>query len=304
MPSRMDAGSLRFPKLVRVATILVPMLCASGCFGIIPRRESPRTDVPEYRGASAQNQTAPPVITAPPPPKDETSTATEDNPLKRLVRKATEAEKTLNSYMVRIRRRETVNGLDQPLEYILCKYRRGPLSLHCKWLGDEGKGREIVYVVGQNDGKILVLTGQGDLFGAGRRMSFAPDSALVRAKFRYPITEASLGAAAIKFIKLADGVERGQTSAGTVKYLGSQSRPEFPRPMETVEHTVPPGQEPGLTKGGVRFYYFDDAIGLPALIVTFDHERRQVEYYCFDRLQSPVPLDDADFDPVKLWPKR
>ena len=45
------------------------------------------------------------------------------------------------------------------------------------------------------------------------------------------------------------------------------------------------------------------AISVPVLIVTFDHTRHQVEYYHFDRLQAEIALDDADFDPMRLWKK-
>jgi hypothetical protein len=42
---------------------------------------------------------------------------------------------------------------------------------------------------------------------------------------------------------------------------------------------------------------------MPVLIVTFDETRHQVEYYHFDFLQRDIGLDDADFDPAKLWKK-
>jgi hypothetical protein len=56
-----------------------------------------------------------------------------------------------------------------------------------------------------------------------------------------------------------------------------------------------------MPKGGRRFWYFDPATGLPVLIVTDDPTGHPVEYYCYDRLQFPVKLDDADFDPERLW---
>jgi hypothetical protein len=295
---------------VRKDTILLllvcPLLCANGCFW--PRylkhgRAEP--NVPEFR-ASAD---ATPVsntalqINPPPAPKPEPLQPSNDDPLPKLAKRAAEKEKTLDSYVVRIRRKETIDDKDQPMEYILFKYRRVPLSIHCKWLGEEATGREILYVKGQYEDKIHILTGKGDLFGPGRQLSFTPDSPLVRTKFRYPITEAGYGSAALRFTQAADSAARGIPSAGTVKYLGEQSRPEFPKPVAAVEHTIPAGAEPGLVKGGVRYYYFDEVQGMPALIVTFDDTRHQVEYYHFDRLQAEIALDDADFDLMKLWKK-
>ncbi len=223
--------------------------------------------------------------------------------LKRLARRAAEQEKSLGNYMCRIRRREQVSGKDQPEEIILLKYCRAPLSIHCKWLGDEAKGREIIYVKGQNDGRVCVLTGKGDMLGFGKRMAFPLESTLMRSKSRHPLTEAGIGTAAVRFASLVDSVEQGQASAGSIRYLGWQSRPEFPKPVEVVEQTIPSNVESLLPKGGIRYLFFDDATGLPELIVTFDDAKRQVEYYHFDRLLSPANLDDSDFNPDILWHK-
>jgi hypothetical protein len=223
--------------------------------------------------------------------------------LKRLARKAVDQERSMNNYMCRIRRREQVNGKDQPEEIIMLKFCRAPLSIHCKWLGDEAKGREIVYVRGQNDNRVQILTGKGDMFGAGNRMSFALESPIVRSKSRYPITEAGLGAAVIRFSGLIDAIERGQSNAGSARYLGLQSRSEFPKPAEVVEQQIPPGLETFLPRGGTRYFYFDEATGLPTVVTTFDESKHQVEYYHFDRLQCSLNLDNSDFDPDILWKK-
>src|SRR5579871_590577 len=143
--------------------------------------------------------------------------------LKRLARRAADQEKTLNNYVCRIRRREQVNGKDQPEEIILLKYCRAPLSIHCKWLGDEAKGREIIYVQGRRDNRVSVLTGKGDMLGAGKRLTFPLESPVVRSKSRYPLTEAGVGSAAVRFAALAEAIEHGQTNAGLLRYLGAQS---------------------------------------------------------------------------------
>ncbi|MFL5341730.1 MAG: DUF1571 domain-containing protein [Gemmataceae bacterium] len=289
------------PRRQDVLLLLIPAILGAGCLGFrnrTPARSDPPA-TPEFR-ATAQNG-QPMAITPPPMPKLDGGSQSDESPLHRLAARAAERERTLNAYYVRIKRHETINGKDEPEEIILFKFRRAPLSIHCKWLGKEANGREIVYVKGQHDDKIQVLTGHGDMLGAGRKMSFSPDSALVRSNLRHPLTEASLGAVAVRFTNLIDAVEHGQHNMGSARYLGEQNRPEFPGPVEAVEQTVPPGLEPSLMKGGIRFYYFDPVLNMPTLVVTFDHNRHQVEYYCFDRLQGPVNLDDADFDPALLW---
>ena len=67
---------------------------------------------------------------------------------------------------------------------------------------------------------------------------------------------------------------------------------------------IPPGVEPQLPRGGRRWLFFDPASHLPVLMITHDDKDHEVEYYCYDRLQYPVKLDDLDFDPDKLWPMK
>ena len=63
--------------------------------------------------------------------------------------------------------------------------------------------------------------------------------------------------------------------------------------VEGVEQRVPPNSDPLLPSGGRRWWFFD-TVGLPALIITQDETGREVEYYCHDRIQAPVRLDDDD----------
>jgi hypothetical protein len=210
------------------------------------------------------------------------------------------AEQRLDSYMVRIRRREWVEGRN-PDEVILMKHRRTPLSVHLKWLGEEARGREIVYVRGRYENKIHFRTGRGDLLGSGRHLTFDPDSPLVRSKSHYPVTDLGLGTMARRFAGLLHAMDGQQVNAGSVRYLGLVQRPEFPTPVEAVEQLIPPNLETFLPRGGLRRYFFDGELGLPTVVTTFDPNGQEVEYYHFDRLQVPVNLDDEDFDPKQLW---
>jgi hypothetical protein len=309
MPARTDAlGRLAPMTAIQILPLLAASLFLTGCFSgarsYLPRG---KIDIPPlFPKPPGRAETEPLRITPPPPPDSLTlsvADTSDESSMALLAKKAVENEKKLNNYICRMRRREVSNGQDRPEEIIQFRYRRAPLSVHMKWLGSECKGREIIYVQGQHDNKLHLLTGVGDLFGPGKHMTFAPDSSLIRAKSHYLVTEAGIGAAVTRFSNLMDAVARKQTNLGSAKYLGKQTRAEFPKPMEAIEQTLPPGLEPYLPKGGTRDYYFDENLGLPTLIVTFDTNHHEVEYYCFDRLQAPVDLDDADFDPTSLWGK-
>jgi len=72
---------------------------------------------------------------------------------------------------------------------IFLKVRHQPLSLYLKWLSGE-RGREVLYVDGQNDGEMLVRSG-----GWKARlptMSISPDGTLAMREARYPVTKVGL----------------------------------------------------------------------------------------------------------------
>jgi hypothetical protein len=225
--------------------------------------------------------------------------------MRQLHREAVRVHDGIDSYIVRLTRREVVGGKTQPEELILFKFRKEPYSVYFQWIGKEGQGREVVYVKGKHENKMHTILAAGDmpLMPAGKRFSIAPDSVLVRNRSRHPITEAGVGTLINRLGALLDAVEKGDGRLGKVAYLGPQSRPEFSRPAEAVEWSLPPGYDPNLPRGGKRWCYLDPDNHLPALVVTHDDRGREVEYYRYDRFQFPIPLDDADFDPDRLGGK-
>lgn len=293
--------------------------CGLGCASGGPRRPAvaersaprplppalARTQSPELlrSGPAAQppvtNTQAVTPAAAPAPPVDHKSA------LQALVRAATERYATIDSYIARLRRREQINGKDQPEELILFKFRKQPWSVHMKWIGVEARGREVLCVKGQHGSQLHTRLAAGDvpLMPAGKRMAFAPDSALVRSSSRHPISKAGIGNLIERFGLVVAAWERGDTSPGTLTYHGLTRRPEFAQPCATVELVLPPGRDATLPQGGRRWYFFDPVTRFPSLLITLDHAGRAVEYYCYDRFELGVRLDDHDFNPDGLWGK-
>src|SRR5207248_2412288 len=77
---------------------------------------------------------------------------------RRLCRDAEARLAKIDSFEARLTRREFLDGKEGPLDVIRFQFRKKPLSVHMKWIGGEGQGREIVYVEGRHEGKIHILT--------------------------------------------------------------------------------------------------------------------------------------------------
>jgi hypothetical protein len=223
--------------------------------------------------------------------------------LRELHKQAADWYAGVDSYVVRLTRREEVGGKAQPQEVLAFRFRKQPWSVYLKWVGEEGKGREVVYVKGRYENKIHTKLAPGDpgAFLTGGRVALALDNPMVRSASRHAITDAGFGSCIDHLGAVIDAQEKGDGRLGTVKVVGPMKRPEFAQAVPAVEHTLPSGLEADLPRGGRRLCFFDPDNHLPMLVITYDDQGKEVEYYHYDRLIAPAHLDDADFDPDKLW---
>jgi hypothetical protein len=208
----------------------------------------------------------------------------------------------MDSYIARLTRREWVKGAYQPEEVIVFRFRKEPWSVHLKWVGKEGRGREALYVKGQHENKLHAILAAGDapFTSAGQRMAVSLDSPLLCARSRHCITQVGIGVMLEHLAQLVQQAEKGDHSRRPA-FLARQKREEFSAPVDCVTWLVPAGTEKHLPRGGQRWCYFDPESRLPVLVVTRDEQNQEVEYYRYDRLQSPAQLDDDDFNPARLW---
>jgi len=255
-----------------------------------------------------QSESLPPLV-----PTKATAEVTQPDPaadqrarLLDLHRKAAQQVAKMNSYQMRLKRREVVQGRKRAEEIILVKFRKEPFSVYLKWLGNEAKDREVIYVKGRYENLIHTKVAAGDIFlmPAGKRFSLAPDNILARSNSRHPITDAGLAHLVEQFGQVVAAANSGDTRLGTLKYLGTLKRPEFATPVEGVMQLLRPSNDSLMPGGGRRLWFFDTQSHLPVLLISHDENQQEVEYYCHDRIQFPVELDDDDFNPDKLWGKQ
>jgi hypothetical protein len=284
------------PATPKPTTAPGPILPASNS---VPATLPELPDLPSIpsAGAAAPKPLAPVIESQPLPPPTNSAA-----PLRELHKNAMQTYSKMDTYIMRMRRREVVAGLARPEELVLCKFRKEPFSVYMKWIEGAGKGREVTFSKNRYDGKIHTLTAPGDIpLLSGTVISIAPDSPMVRSKSRYPITDAGLGSLLDRFNRLVTAAEKGDTSEGKLEYLGPAKRAEFVEPVNHVKQIVAPKADPNMLTGGIRHWYFDATNHLPVLIVAYDEKRQEVEYYVHDRFEFPVRLDDDDFNPDKLF---
>jgi hypothetical protein len=296
MTHRTDAG--------RVAMLI--LLSVAGCATLGKREPAPMTPpIPATPAPPAQQAEPPPIqpvmYQLPETPESKPDA---DAP-RRLHRDAVAAYARLPSYIARLKRREWVNGRPRPEETLIFKFREDPWSVHFKWLGEEGQGREVLYVRGQHGDKLHILTAANDvpLIPGGRHLALSLDSFIVRSSSPYPITEAGLGRLIERYGRLLAAVDNKQEGAAA-KYLGPTQRPEYAGALECVELQLPANFAPEVPQGGKRVVFFDPTTKFLVVTATYDLTGQEVSYACFDRLQLGVRLDDDDFNPDKLWEKK
>lgn len=262
-----------------------------------PRTVQSPPEPPPSQPLAPPQPSEPKTEKAPPPPANPLT------PVRQLHQAAVKSYAGVSAYIVRLTRREFIKGSYQPEEILLFKFRKEPFSVYLKWVGQLHRGREVVYVKGRYENKLHTLLAAGDvpLMSAGKRFSLPLDSGLLRGSSRHPITEAGIGSI-LTYLSLAlDALEKGDQSRGTLTFVGDAKRPEIPDALDAIEWKLPPGLDPSLPKGGRRWCFYYRDTHLPALVLTHDDKGQEVEYYRYDRFQLNVPLDEADFNPDKLW---
>ena len=224
--------------------------------------------------------------------------------IRRIVDQATVFAKNHPQYTVRVRRRERVNNKLQDEEVMLMNFRLQPRSIFYRWLDKSNEGREAVWVEGQNDGKLITRGGKGDFLLAGRQLRLDPQGALARARSRYTIDEAGLDKMTAFIEDIVQRLERGDTSNGTLTYMGEVERPELNKRLLEIKHMIPPKVHPAFPKGGIRYWYFDPQTHRLCMVRADSYEGQFIEHFIFDRFITNPTLDQSDFDPDDLWKKR
>lgn len=199
---------------------------------------------------------------------------------------------SIRDYTATLHKKENVRGrmIEQTLEV---QIRGEPFSVHLKFI-QPYKGREVIYVAGQNRGKMLVRA-EGFKAFAGT-LSFSPTGSEAMAENRHPITE-------IGFVNLLDftirqwELERKTPQNAEVRIkdnvsIGQQSC----RLIEVTRKTKTPDALYHLTR-----IYLSKETELPVQVENYDWPQAPgsqpllLEEYTYSNLQTNVGLTDRNF---------
>lgn len=281
-------------------------------FALPPVRSRKEPSAAALPSPLAPKENPPAAALAPAQPAQPSPDAQNLAQLKRIAGVAADRWKMVDTYETRLTRQEVIAGTPAPKEEVLVQFRREPMAIFMRNTGEVGKGREVLYNPSKHGDKMHVMIGEGDnrLMKAGfKAPPMSPDDPRVKDKSRYSIRDAGFGTTIAKFAVWVEKVQAGKLSPDAMKYLGPKKRDEYDYPLDAVEHTLRPGDDPLLPKGGVRTWYFDPkadapSYGMPVIVTTTEPGGQMVEYYCYDKMRQPAGLTEADFNPDRLGKKK
>ena len=210
-------------------------------------------------------------------------------------------------------KRERVNGKLGDREYMKVKIRnertiggtKVPFSVYMNFLKPRAcAGREVIWVKGQNDGKLLVH--EGGIIGF-KTFHLDPTGILAMKGNRYPIYEAGLENLVVKLIEKATR----DRNAGDCIVNYREGASINKRSCSVIEVIHPEAKAPfDFHKAQV---YIDDEMNIPVRYAAYDwpasagQPPQLMEEYTYVKVKLNVGLTDMDFDtrnPRYKFPRR
>lgn len=233
--------------------------------------------------------------------------------VKKLAEGAAAKWEKVEAYEATVTRRELAPNKVMSDDTVLFQFRKEPLGVYMRNIGESGKGREILYSPGKHGDAIHAIVGEGDgnlLYKTGAKApAVSPDFPLVKSKTRYSIREAGYGTPITRLNGWVTKAESGKIPAENLTSVGPVNRKEYPYPLQGVQLVVRPGDDQYLPNGGMRQWFFDTKAdstgnGYPVLIIATEPNGKEVEYYLFEKLNFEAKFTDADFSPDRLGKKK
>jgi hypothetical protein len=223
----------------------------------------------------------------------------DEHPLQPVIRGLKESQKliddSIRDYTCTFVKRERVDGELGEQQYILLKVMHQPFSVYMQFL-KPFTGREVVYVTGQNEGKLVALD-----VGAKRflgKLSLDPHGALAMKGQKHPITSVGIRNLTEKLIKMSEA---------ECKFAECEvvTKPETIGTRKTtlvqIMHPTPRKD----FKNNVARIFFDDELRIPIHYDAFSWPTKPggapvlEESYTYQNLKINNNYTAREFDPNK-----
>jgi len=248
-------------------------------------------------GLTSTHSTLKPDLSALSKPATPSATIGEEPPAARALRLITACQSRFESvtdYTCTFYKRERINGRLTPLYVMAMKARTKPRSIYFKF-ADPYKGREAIFVEGQNGGKILAHDVGFTKLLAGT-LELEPSSSRAMEDNRHPITDAGIGA-------LIDTVARrwaAELNSDESVIVFDSDMTIGPRHCQLIE-SIHTRRQPDFQFYKVRLF-IDSELNLPIRFEGYEWPREPgapadlAEEYSYVDLKLDVGLGDIDFD--------
>ena len=216
-----------------------------------------------------------------------------------LLQRGCEKFEHIPDYTATMYKQERINGELLDGQTLQMKLRHEPLSVYMKWLTGD-KGRQVIYVAGQNEGNLLVQLGgvKGRLLGT---LAVDPNGSQALAESRYPITGAGLLSLARKVLEHRErDLERN--SGCRCEMHDNQTLNDRPCFLFVTTYDSP-AISPTYRKS---MLYIDKELSMPVCVRNYTwtddpnpetlDDDTLIEFYSYSDVQFDTRLGDGDFD--------
>jgi hypothetical protein len=158
-----------------------------------------------------------------------------------------------------------------------------------KWISGDKEGRELLYVEGGNDNKVLV---RGKILGITKTMKLDPEGFWLRKFSKHPIKYAGFaGIVSMSYKQFEEAKKNNDILA-----ISCTMEDVDGRPAHKIGFAVSPqGKHNGYyCRSAVQ--YFDAEHFLPIKVTFWLWEDDEVEYFAFHNVKLNVGLNSNDFD--------
>ena len=199
----------------------------------------------------------------------------------------------LDSYQVKMQRRERVGGSVLPEEEVMLSVRRKPKAVRLEWAAGASKGREVIYSPAL-DAKMIYVH-QPQTAAVVPSMKIAVDSPLVMRNSRHTIAEAGFEMILANLQKSGGAPDPAKGGAPSLEYKGLEKAAGVDAACHHfVRHAA---------SGETWNVYLDPRSLLPRLVLAENKEGELLERYVYSEIrENPKELAAADaFSPSERW---